>query len=327
MNQTDPTIPPAAEGLPAGTLEAAEIGASALDAWARTPHGRNFLAHALVQLARTGWLRTEPGEGFEPVQDRETPEPLPAAASDVVSPPTSRAAVLSAAERTMLTYALDQAQERIWSEGGFTDEDQTALDSLRRLAGEAHDTGTQQPETDAEYGPSAEELAGHLAAQRMSVLQGAFRILGWPPLRFELVEDDEPAPVEAHGTETQQQEPEAQRCDAGFVFGGRCVKPAGHQPPHVTAPAEQQPAAERPSGCTHRGPHPGFTCAEVDQTRPFWEGRWDETAAEQQPAAADDEETPTALRCNWAYLLHEHEPHDWEPQPGMTPVRCPGYSN
>lgn len=67
--------PPAADGLPAGTLEAAEIGASRLDAWARTPQGRNFLAHALVQLARTGWLRTEPGEGFEPMRDREPAEP------------------------------------------------------------------------------------------------------------------------------------------------------------------------------------------------------------------------------------------------------------
>lgn len=43
-------------------------------------------------------------------------------------------AALTAAERTMLTYALEQAQERIWSEDGFTDEDQAAVDSLRRLA-------------------------------------------------------------------------------------------------------------------------------------------------------------------------------------------------
>jgi hypothetical protein len=49
---------------------------------------------------------------------------------------TNPAAVLSPAERTMLTYALDQAQERIWSEDGFTDDDQTAVDSLRRLADE-----------------------------------------------------------------------------------------------------------------------------------------------------------------------------------------------
>ncbi|CAL9369780.1 hypothetical protein [Streptomyces sp. enrichment culture] len=45
----------------------------------------------------------------------------------------TQAEALSPAERTMLGYALDQAQERIWSEDGFTDEDQAAVDSLRRL--------------------------------------------------------------------------------------------------------------------------------------------------------------------------------------------------
>lgn len=49
---------------------------------------------------------------------------------------------LTEAERTMLTYALDQAQERIWSDDGFTDEDQAAVILLRRMADEA-----QQPET------------------------------------------------------------------------------------------------------------------------------------------------------------------------------------
>lgn len=58
-----------------------------------------------------------------------------AAVSSVGQAPTpDRTALLSDAERTMLTYALDQAQENIWSEGGFTDEDQTAVDSLRRMA-------------------------------------------------------------------------------------------------------------------------------------------------------------------------------------------------
>jgi hypothetical protein len=52
----------------------------------------------------------------------------------VLPAPADRAAVLSDAERAMLTYALDQAQEKIWSEDGFTDEDQAAVTSLRRLA-------------------------------------------------------------------------------------------------------------------------------------------------------------------------------------------------
>jgi hypothetical protein len=45
--------------------------------------------------------------------------------------------VLSASERGMLKFALDTAQEKIWVEGGFTEEDQAALDSLRRLQGDA----------------------------------------------------------------------------------------------------------------------------------------------------------------------------------------------
>jgi hypothetical protein len=64
----------------------------------------------------------------------------------VLPAPTDRAA-LSDAERTMLAYALDQAQEKIWSEDGFTDEDQAAVDSLRRMADEA------QPATKPEAHP------------------------------------------------------------------------------------------------------------------------------------------------------------------------------
>lgn len=70
--------PPSAEGLPPGVLDSASAGASMLDAWARTPYGRNFLAHALVQLARDGWLRQHPvlGAAFDPAeQDRNTPPP------------------------------------------------------------------------------------------------------------------------------------------------------------------------------------------------------------------------------------------------------------
>ncbi|MFE3657242.1 hypothetical protein [Streptomyces sp. NPDC059165] len=35
--------------------------------------------------------------------------------------------------------------------------------------------------------------------------------------------------------------------------------------------------------------------------------------------------TPARLRCNHVHLRHEHAPHSWEPQPGMTPVHCEGY--
>jgi hypothetical protein len=42
--------------------------------------------------------------------------------------------MLTEAERAMLIYALDQAQERIWSDGGVTADDRAALDSLHRMA-------------------------------------------------------------------------------------------------------------------------------------------------------------------------------------------------
>jgi hypothetical protein len=67
--QHDAFIPPAAEGLPLAALDSARNGATMLDAFAETKYGRNFLAHALAQLTRDGWLRTEPGEGFEPRED------------------------------------------------------------------------------------------------------------------------------------------------------------------------------------------------------------------------------------------------------------------
>ncbi|MFH9574246.1 hypothetical protein ACH4MG_27360 [Streptomyces sp. NPDC017454] len=34
---------------------------------------------------------------------------------------------------------------------------------------------------------------------------------------------------------------------------------------------------------------------------------------------------PTSLPCNWARTRQPHPPHDWEPQPGMNPVHCPGH--
>lgn len=75
-----PAIPPSAEGLPLDALESAAAGATMLDAWAETPSGRNFLAHALVQLARDGWLRRtpDPDAAFDVVEERPAgpiPEP------------------------------------------------------------------------------------------------------------------------------------------------------------------------------------------------------------------------------------------------------------
>lgn len=83
-----PFIPPAARNLPLAALDSATSGADMLDAHATTPTGRNFLAHALVQLARDGWLRTEPGAGFEPVDDDLATATPP---QDVPQPPDAGA--------------------------------------------------------------------------------------------------------------------------------------------------------------------------------------------------------------------------------------------
>lgn len=42
---------------------------------------------------------------------------------------------------------------------------------------------------------------------------------------------------------------------------------------------------------------------------------------DQAPAAV-----APVLPCNWARTRTEHAPHDWEPQPGMAPVRCDGWT-
>jgi hypothetical protein len=59
-------------------------------------------------------------------------------------PAADRATALSETERRMLSYALDQAQEHIWSRDGFTDEDQAAVHSLRRLADETPAAETEK---------------------------------------------------------------------------------------------------------------------------------------------------------------------------------------
>lgn len=93
-------------------------------------------------------LRDRIAEALWPLTDWDGDQLNAEAAADavlaVLSEPTDQAAVrataLSEPERTMLRYALDQAQEAIWSQGGFTEEDQAAVDSLRRLADEAQGT-------------------------------------------------------------------------------------------------------------------------------------------------------------------------------------------
>lgn len=49
-------------------------------------------------------------------------------------------------------------------------------------------------------------------------------------------------------------------------------------------------------------------------------------AAPLQAADRLTQETRPPIRCNWAQTRWPHPPHTWEPQPGMDPVPCPGYT-
>jgi hypothetical protein len=120
--------------------------------------GASALTDKLKQLRDIGRRLAAHAVGFQDVLDDSDRDPwaktvgadiaalcetLDAPAAALLPAPVDRAAPLTDAERTMLTYALDQAQEKIWSEDGFTDEDQAAVTSLRRLAAEATPQDTE----------------------------------------------------------------------------------------------------------------------------------------------------------------------------------------
>jgi hypothetical protein len=152
-------VPPAADGLPLAALDSATAGADRLDAMALTPYGRNLLAHALVQLARDGWLRAEPGAGFESVRDRETPDPLPVsgpggAADETRQPvPADRPAIRAAAfdEAAAKLAGLDPVKAALAGQHAWN----VAAGIVRHMAVQERRMadGEQQPETQADDGP------------------------------------------------------------------------------------------------------------------------------------------------------------------------------
>lgn len=103
---------------------------------------RDRIAETLARADGWEWAAASFSTLSTPAADRY--RRLAEAVLAVLPPPATRADVLTDAERTMLTYALDQAQEHIWSRDGFTEEDQAAVSSLRRLTAEAQQ-GEAQP--------------------------------------------------------------------------------------------------------------------------------------------------------------------------------------
>jgi hypothetical protein len=65
-----------------------------------------------------------------------------------------------------------------------------------------------------------------------------------------------------------------------------------------TTTADDGPASDR---CVHPGPHPGFTCAEVDASQPYFRVRWEQ---EQQAPAADADAQRTTRRKSLRVLLN-----------------------
>ena len=180
---------------------------------------------------------------------------------------------------------------------------------VRAAAVELHDvlSGVTEPDSDAAYvdgettAPdrcplcpiavplsNPEQATAHFRAQHPQQ-----RLVGpgpWP----QLATDDAPSTPSATCT--------ALYTGPNFPQG-ECIRAAGHAPvtdhtddlgnswPDASAvyPVFAIPADADP-GCRHRGPHPGFTCPEVDASQPYFRVRW-----------GHDRQIPPATTCSARY--------------------------
>lgn len=76
-----------------------------------------------------------------------------------------------------------------------------------------------------------------------------------------------------------------------------CIRPAGHTDDHEAHDGCGWRTGVCDSGQHRR--HPGFTCPEVDQSRPYWNVRWEQ---EQQAPAADEDTQRTTRRNSLRHL-------------------------
>jgi len=96
---------------------------------------QNYAAGEAHRLALSEALGLGTGAPWDAI--REQAAAVPSAAE------TTNRAALSDADRQFLTFALDLAFDRMVSDDGFTDEDEAALEKLRRLAAEEQPAETQ----------------------------------------------------------------------------------------------------------------------------------------------------------------------------------------
>lgn len=270
-----------------------------------------------MQLARDGWLRTEPGEGFEPVQDHETPEPQPAA-SAVVAPPTDRAAALLwAADRLAALRSCDDCDP------GRHD----AIEYLRAWAVEAHDTGTQQPPVPQRAYPDCERCGDTSVDPEWD---------GAEPCP-ECQQTHEPAPVAQQqpniGARAEEPPTEEQmvrdHVTTLHLIGEQLTRVESWMWAHLAdvrdaqaatpAPVAQQPAALRGELKPWQ-----LLADQPDEPLPQTErviGGRRLATSEQQPAAADGEEARTTWTPGPVAVAKAAE---WARQQQPSPVEAPG---
>lgn len=261
---------------------------------------------------------------------------------------------LSDAERTMLRYALNEAQEHIWSRDGFTDEDQAALDSLRRMADEepikAHPPrDSWLVEWREGKGDWAVAYPTHDRSKALDRLErGRREVPNWQwrlvreTASYRVEETDE-IHVVADSSDDRPGCPDPVECDHEAALGlaeekldqVRAVAEAWARPT-MSAPTRRaglhllRLLAQLPVSSGLPEPHADdyeqttghlVTCLAVMGSTP------DPSCG----CAADTGKEPDEQPCNAAKmaqlgspLVAHHGPHLWEVQPGGDLVRCPG---
>jgi hypothetical protein len=268
-----------------------------------------------------------------------TPETFAAAVLAAVLPAdSSRADTLSDTDRQFLTYALDLAADQMASRGNeFTPEDEDAMERLRRLAARSaspHDTDTNA------FTTQVWPLARVLAEVRCGSQDWTW--------------DEEWADLDQRHAETGyldklEQDIRANGITAPVLIGTDGRLWDGHHRLRIAVrlgigyvPVEA-PAAGLPAGGTQRCANCGLEIE--NRGDPDMGGnheiRWVHipggyTICHPQqpnsPRATPAGGTPhrgearRVVRCSRAILSRPHEPHGWQPQPGMDPVDCPGHS-
>lgn len=326
-------VPPAAEGLPLAALDSATEGADRLDARALTPYGRNFLAHALVQLARDGWLRPEPGEGFEPVRDRETPEP------ETAPPARSDAALRDRIADTVRAMADEHPTNAAWVQDCHTIAD--------RLQGDAPAVFPEPPSRAAVLLWAADKLdeserLRDLTDDHMHDVHAAANELRRLAAEAQQQPETEAGPVSLATPCVHCGHPYNWHASRGACEFGNEVNRCGCRafaPGEKPAPVDPRTilgidAPVEPAGFVNPQTGTGYATG----------GNWP-APAPVQPAAADSEETllppegPEYTPCECGHIEPEHEPNAgacyscdceaYQPTP-PAPLRrskddCPGF--